>query len=90
MTDGKAVPGPSRFTMLVAKRGDEWCIAHHHSHRTCCQRTDAVRAQVVRGISVVGTSRHFAAMRNLVATGGLADMAKPAPIEFNLGVRALN
>ncbi len=23
MTDGKAVPGPSRFTMLVAKRGKE-------------------------------------------------------------------
>jgi len=23
MTDGKAVPGPSRFTMLVAKRGNE-------------------------------------------------------------------
>ena len=31
MIDGKAVPGPSRFTMLVAKRGNEWCIAHHHS-----------------------------------------------------------
>ena len=31
MTDGKAVPVPSRFTMLVAKRGNEWCIAHHHS-----------------------------------------------------------
>src|SRR5262249_37152689 len=25
------VPGPSRFTMLVTKRGDEWRIAHHHS-----------------------------------------------------------
>jgi uncharacterized protein (TIGR02246 family) len=31
MVDGKAVPGPSRFTMLVTKRGGEWCIAHHHS-----------------------------------------------------------
>jgi uncharacterized protein (TIGR02246 family) len=31
MIDGKAVPGPSRFTMLVAKHGNEWCIAHHHS-----------------------------------------------------------
>ena len=31
MVDGKAVPGPSRFTMLVTKRGSEWCIAHHHS-----------------------------------------------------------
>jgi uncharacterized protein (TIGR02246 family) len=31
MADGKAVPGPSRFTMLVTKRGSEWCIAHHHS-----------------------------------------------------------
>ena len=31
MTDGKAVQGPSRVTLLVAKRGSEWCIAHHHS-----------------------------------------------------------
>ena len=31
MVDGKAVPAPSRFTMLVTKRGGEWCIAHHHS-----------------------------------------------------------
>src|SRR5665811_752482 len=26
MVEGKAVPGPSRFTMLVTKRGSEWCI----------------------------------------------------------------
>jgi uncharacterized protein (TIGR02246 family) len=31
MVDGKPVPGPSRFTTLVTKRGDEWRIAHHHS-----------------------------------------------------------
>jgi uncharacterized protein (TIGR02246 family) len=31
MVEGKAVPGPSRFTMLVTKHGSEWCIAHHHS-----------------------------------------------------------
>ena len=31
MVDGKPVPGPSRFTMLVTKRGDEWRIAHQHS-----------------------------------------------------------
>jgi uncharacterized protein (TIGR02246 family) len=31
MVDGKPVPGPSRFTMLVTRRGDEWRIAHHHS-----------------------------------------------------------
>jgi len=31
MVEGKAMPGPSRFTMLVTKRGNEWCIAHHHS-----------------------------------------------------------
>ena len=31
MVEGKAVPGPSRFTMLVTKRGNDWCIAHHHS-----------------------------------------------------------
>jgi uncharacterized protein (TIGR02246 family) len=31
MTDGKPVPAPSRFTMLVTKRGGEWRIAHHHS-----------------------------------------------------------
>ena len=31
MREGKAVPGPSRFTMLVTKGENEWCIAHHHS-----------------------------------------------------------
>lgn len=31
MKEGKPVPGPARFTMLVTKRGDEWRIAHHHS-----------------------------------------------------------
>ena len=31
MQDGKPVPAPSRFTMLIVKRGDEWHIAHHHS-----------------------------------------------------------
>jgi uncharacterized protein (TIGR02246 family) len=31
MVEGKAVPAPSRFTMLVTKRGSEWRIAHHHS-----------------------------------------------------------
>ena len=31
MRDGKAMPDPSRFTMLIVKRGDEWRIAHHHS-----------------------------------------------------------
>jgi uncharacterized protein (TIGR02246 family) len=29
--DGKPVPSPSRFTMLVVKRDGEWRIAHHHS-----------------------------------------------------------
>lgn len=31
MKDGQPIPGPSRFTMLVTKRGSEWRIAHHHS-----------------------------------------------------------
>ena len=31
MQDGKPVPAPSRFTMLIVKRGDEWHIVHHHS-----------------------------------------------------------
>ncbi|MGE5339391.1 MAG: SgcJ/EcaC family oxidoreductase [Gemmatimonadota bacterium] len=31
MRDGKPVPAPSRFTMLVTRRGGEWRIAHHHS-----------------------------------------------------------
>ena len=31
MQDGKPVPGPSRFTMLITKTGGEWRIAHHHS-----------------------------------------------------------
>ena len=31
MVEGKPLPGPSRYTMLVTKRGSEWRIAHHHS-----------------------------------------------------------
>ena len=31
MQEGKPVPAPSRFTMLVVKRNGEWGIAHHHS-----------------------------------------------------------
>ena len=31
VVEGKPVPGPSRYTMLVTKRGSEWRIAHHHS-----------------------------------------------------------
>ena len=31
MVEDKATPAPSRFTMLITKRGDDWRIAHHHS-----------------------------------------------------------
>jgi hypothetical protein len=31
MVEGKPIPGPSRFTVLVTKRGSEWRLAHHHS-----------------------------------------------------------
>src|SRR5712692_2023736 len=31
MQEGKPVPGPSRFTMLITKRSGEWGILHHHS-----------------------------------------------------------
>jgi uncharacterized protein (TIGR02246 family) len=31
MKDGQPTPSPSRFTMLVTKRGGEWHVAHHHS-----------------------------------------------------------
>jgi len=31
MQDGKLLPRPSRFTMLVTKHAGEWRIAHHHS-----------------------------------------------------------
>jgi uncharacterized protein (TIGR02246 family) len=31
MQEGKAVPAPSRFTMVLVKRDGEWRIAHHHS-----------------------------------------------------------
>ncbi len=31
MKEGKPVPAPSRFTMLVTKRDGQWRIAHHHS-----------------------------------------------------------
>jgi uncharacterized protein (TIGR02246 family) len=29
--DGKPVPTPARFTMVLVKRGSDWLIAHHHS-----------------------------------------------------------
>ncbi len=31
MQEGKPVPGPSRFTMVITRNGGEWRIAHHHS-----------------------------------------------------------
>jgi uncharacterized protein (TIGR02246 family) len=31
MQEGKPVPGPSRFTMVITRSGDGWRIAHHHS-----------------------------------------------------------
>lgn len=31
MQDGKPVPAPSGYTMLITKRGNEWRIMHHHS-----------------------------------------------------------
>jgi uncharacterized protein (TIGR02246 family) len=29
--DGKPIPRPARFTMVVVKRDGEWLIVHHHS-----------------------------------------------------------
>jgi uncharacterized protein (TIGR02246 family) len=29
--EGKAVPSPARFTMLLIKHDGEWLISHHHS-----------------------------------------------------------
>ena len=29
--EGKLVPEPARFTMVLVKQGNEWLIAHHHS-----------------------------------------------------------
>jgi hypothetical protein len=31
MSDGKPVPGPARFTMLLTKVDGQWLIAHQHS-----------------------------------------------------------
>jgi len=31
MKEGKPVPGPSRFTMVIIRHDGEWLIAHHHS-----------------------------------------------------------
>jgi uncharacterized protein (TIGR02246 family) len=31
MREGKPVPGPARFTMVLVKRDGQWLIAHHHS-----------------------------------------------------------
>jgi uncharacterized protein (TIGR02246 family) len=29
--DGKLIPEPARFTIVLTKQGNEWLIAHHHS-----------------------------------------------------------
>jgi uncharacterized protein (TIGR02246 family) len=29
--EGKLVPEPARFTIVLVKQGNEWLIAHHHS-----------------------------------------------------------
>jgi len=31
MAEGRSVPAPSRFTMLITRRNGAWGIAHHHS-----------------------------------------------------------
>jgi hypothetical protein len=31
MQEGKPVPRPARFTMLITRRDGEWRIAHQHS-----------------------------------------------------------
>ncbi len=31
MQEGKPMPGPARFTMVITKSGGEWRIVHHHS-----------------------------------------------------------
>src|SRR6185312_9904259 len=31
ISEGKPVPGPARFTVLLTKRGGQWLIAHQHS-----------------------------------------------------------
>jgi hypothetical protein len=31
MQDGKPVPAPARFSMVVVERGGTWFIVHHHS-----------------------------------------------------------
>ncbi len=38
MQDGKPVPGPARFTMVVTKSNGEWRIAHHHSSPRVLQK----------------------------------------------------
>lgn len=29
--EGKLVPEPARFTMVLVKQGNDWLVAHHHS-----------------------------------------------------------
>lgn len=29
--DGKLIPEPARFTIVLVRQGNEWLIAHHHS-----------------------------------------------------------
>jgi hypothetical protein len=45
-------------------------------------RADEVSGQS-RAISAFGTSRHFAALQNLVAIGGIADIEQAAPIKLD-------
>ncbi len=38
MQEGKPVPGPARFTMVLTKTDGEWRIAHHHSSPRVLQK----------------------------------------------------
>src|SRR5262249_17805170 len=44
MVDGKPQPAPSRFTMLLTRRGNEWGIAHHHSSPHPAEAVTSVHA----------------------------------------------
>ena len=40
MSEGKPVPGPARFTVLLTKDDDQWLIAHQHSSPRTLPKTD--------------------------------------------------
>src|SRR5262249_16451512 len=68
MTDGKPVPAPSRFTMLLTKRGNEWAIAHHILRHTFSLSNEGPGI-ASRGLVGIGARGRDGGVRQELAAG---------------------